>query len=303
MYLINNNNINDPAINLALEEYCLRNMQAGQDYLLFYNNAPSVIIGRNQNPMEEINYAYLKKKGIQLVRRISGGGAVYHDFGNINFCLITAHDKTKFHNYEKLTEPAIRTLKQMGIPAALKKNHIVVEGRKISGTAQFTNMHTIVSHGTLLFDADLDVLAQALESNTDVMASKAVKSVKSDVVNISEFLSRPMEMALFEKKLLESYSERYGALKEYQLSGQAWDLVYELSEKKYQSWEWNFGKTPEFIAQLKIKAASGDLILRLKVNQGIITEIETDQEGSIDGNIQSQANRLIGKPYDRKVSD
>ena len=303
MYLVNNNNVNDPGINLALEEYCLHHLQDGRDYLLLYINAPAVIVGRNQNPMAETNYAYLQKKSIRLVRRISGGGAVYHDLGNLNLSLISAHDRARFHNYEKLTEPVITTLQQAGIPAALKNNNIVVDGRKVSGAAQFTNMHAMISHATLLWDAELDVLGRALQSNIEVTASRAVKSVRSNVANACEFLSRPMELALFRKNLLKSCSETYGGLREYRLSGQAWDQVYALAANKYGSWEWNFAKTPDFTARHQIKYGSEIRILRLKVKRGMVAEIETVREGSIEAAIRSQVDRFIGKPYNRLAAE
>ena len=303
MFFIINNNITDPRINLALEEYCFRNLETGPDYLLFYINAPSVIIGRNQNPMEETNYDYLKDNGIQLIRRISGGGAVYHDLGNINISMISAHDNTKFHNYGELAEPVIRVLGQIGISAVLKKNQILADGRKITGTAQFTNLRTIISHGTLLFDADLDALARALDSNLEILSSKAVKSNRHDVTNISELISRPMPIEHFKKMLLESYSEIYGGLNEYRLPDQAWDHIYELASTKYESWDWNYGKTPEFIARQRFHHNSHEVNLNIHVQKGKITKIEFSGEHPFKVNIKAIENRFIGKPYDRSALD
>jgi len=133
MKLILNSN-NDPAVNLALEEYCVRNLDVENEmYLLFYINKPSVIIGKHQNTIEEINKQFVDKNGIQVVRRISGGGAVYHDFGNLNFIFITKYSPEFFHNFEKFTKPLVETVREMGVEAELGgRNDIVVGGRKIS---------------------------------------------------------------------------------------------------------------------------------------------------------------------------
>jgi lipoate-protein ligase A len=260
-------------------------LETGPDYLLLYINEPSVTIGRNQKPLEETNYAYLKNNGIQLIRRISGGGAVYHDLGNINISLITAHDNTKFHNYKELAEPIIRTLGQIGISAVLKKNQILADGRKISGTAQFTNLRTIISH-----------------SNLDILSSKAVKSNKHDVTNISELLSNPMKIEHYKKMLLEGYSETHGGLNEYRLPDQAWDQIYELASTKYESWDWNYGKTPEFISQHAFRVNSSEMNLKIHVKQRKITRIESTGEKLPDEGVKEFESRLLGQPYDRHVS-
>lgn len=138
MLFIDNQNINDPRINLAIEEYCVKHLDPKQPYLLFYVNQPSIIIGKNQNTIEEINTKYVEENGIIVVRRLSGGGAVYHDLGNLNFSFITKDDGDSFHNFKKFTEPVIQALRQLGVEAELSgRNDIVVDGRKISGNAQF----------------------------------------------------------------------------------------------------------------------------------------------------------------------
>src|SRR5699024_6207864 len=150
MIFIDNEVNTDPYLNIALDEYCLRNFSHGQDYLLFYINAPSIIIGRNQNTLEEINDRYVKEKDIKVVRRISGGGAVYHDLNNLNFSFQTDYDPKSLNNFRKFTRPVIKVLNNMGIDAKLEgRNDIVVDGKKISGNAQFSTSKRMLSHGTL----------------------------------------------------------------------------------------------------------------------------------------------------------
>ena len=193
MIFVDNENRTDPRINLAIEEHLLRQVDLGEDILLFYINAPSIIIGRNQNTLAEINHRYVAQRGITVVRRVSGGGAVYHDLGNLNFSFITRFERGSFQNFRKFTEPAIRVLREMGVPAELSgRNDILVNGRKVSGTAQYRGRERMISHGTLLFDARLDEVSDALNVKMDKIVAKGIKSVRSRVANISESLPQRM---------------------------------------------------------------------------------------------------------------
>lgn len=205
MIYLDNGNIHDPALNLALEEYALRRLPADDDYLLFYINEPSIIIGKNQNTAEEVNESYVKERGIHVVRRLSGGGAVYHDLGNLNFSFITRDDGKSFHNFRKFTEPVVAALRKLGVNAELSgRNDLQVGERKISGNAQFASKGRMFSHGTLLFDSEVEAIVAALNVNPAKFQSKATKSVRSRVANISEFLAEPMTMDAFKRFLLAS---------------------------------------------------------------------------------------------------
>lgn len=163
MKFIDNKGIKDPYINLAMEEYVLKNFGEADTYLLFYINAPSIIIGKNQNSVEEINTDYVRENNIKVVRRLSGGGAVYHDEGNLNFSFITKDDGDSFHNFAKFTEPVVQALNKIGVPAELVgRNDLVVEGRKISGNAQFSTKGRMFSHGTLMLDSEIEHIVSAL---------------------------------------------------------------------------------------------------------------------------------------------
>ncbi|TXE05524.1 lipoate--protein ligase [Gelidibacter salicanalis] len=275
MIFIENDGHTNPKLNLALEEYILRHFSADEDYLLFYINEPSIIIGRNQNTLEEINQTYIEDHNIHVVRRISGGGAVYHDFGNLNFSFITNHDGKSLSNFKKFTEPVIKVLKSLGLNAELKgRNDIEVDDKKISGTAQFSTGKRMVSHGTLLLDTDLSEVAKALTVKMSKIQSKGHKSVRSRVANISEFLKAPLTIQEFRQLVLEGLYEEREPFKTYQLTLEEWSAIHALKSEKYDTWEWNYGRSPKFNVQRSKRFSIGEIDLRIFVEKGYIMEFK-----------------------------
>ncbi|HUH36019.1 MAG TPA: lipoate--protein ligase [Moheibacter sp.] len=275
MVFIENEGITDPKLNLALEEYALRNFSQDKDYLLFYINEPSIIIGSNQNTLEEINDAYIQEKGIHVVRRISGGGAVYHDLGNLNFSFINNHDIKSLNNFQRFTAPVIQVLQDLGLDAALKgRNDIEVGDKKISGTAQFTTGKRMFSHGTLLFNTDLSEVAKALTVKMSKIQSKGHKSVRSRVANIIDFLKEPMTIEEFRQLLLAGLYDQSDTFVRYHLTEAEWKGVHALKESKYDQWDWNFGRSPKFNIQRSKRFAVGEIDLRLFVEKGRIVSFK-----------------------------
>ncbi|CAB1062605.1 Lipoate-protein ligase A [Olavius sp. associated proteobacterium Delta 1] len=299
MLLIDNHKITDPAINLALEEHCYRNLDTRHEYVLFYINQPSIVIGNHQSPFQEINTELAAQKQIRSIRRISGGGAVYHDTGNLNFSFITEFGEEKLDYFKQLLQPVIDTLKRLGVPAGLSgKNNIVVENKKISGNSQHANMRRMLSHGTLLFDAELDTLQQVLQSNLEIIESRAIASIPSRVTNISDYLSRPMEMEAFIAELIAGVSKSFGAVEGYQLATADWDAVYRLAEEKYRSWEWNIGRSPEFSVKHKLQIDSADVEVHIQVKKAIIEDIHIAGHQPDPKIINQNCGILIGQRYD-----
>ena len=298
MQFIHNNNVSDPHINLALEEFCLRNPDMTEDYVLFYINAPSVIIGKHQNPFEECNFEYLRQNGIQLVRRISGGGAVYHDHGNLNFSFITGFRRKKLDYIQKLIQPILGALHGLGVPAELsEKNYIMVEGKKASGNSQYTNIHRMLSHGTLLFDSDLNVLKMALRSNLEIKNSKAVPSVRSEVTNISDYARQTDNISVLRDKLMAAVSAQFGELSKTVLSDRDWDVIYSLAVDKYKSWDWTFGRTPDFVVRQVMQYEGDQVKCFIQVRRGVIHAIsicDKSREGVKNEELES---RFIGQRY------
>ncbi len=275
MIFIENEGNTKPRLNLALEEYILRNFSAENDYLLFYINEPSIIIGRNQNTLEEINHKYVEENNLHVVRRVSGGGAVYHDVENLNFSFITNHNVKSLNNFKKFTAPVIKVLNDLGLRAELKgRNDIQVEEKKISGTAQFSTGKRMVSHGCLLFNTDLGEVTKALNVKMSKIESKGHKSVRSRVANISEFLKKPLKIEEFRKLLLEGLYEESEPFESYHLTPEEWEGVHKLKEEKYDAWDWNYGCSPKFNIQRSKRFAIGEIDLRIFVEKGLIKDFK-----------------------------
>jgi len=301
MRFIDNQNITDPRINLAIEEYALKHLPAEEDYLLFYINEPSIIIGKNQNTVEEINTEYVEANGIHVVRRLSGGGAVYHDLGNLNFSFITKDDGNSFHNYRKFTEPVIRALHQLGVDAELTgRNDIQVGERKISGNAQFSTRGRMFTHGTLLFHSQMENVSSALNVNPEKFKSKGVKSVRSRVANISEFLRDPMSIEAFRQHLLESIFAG-SQVEQYVLTESDWEQIHEISRERYQKWDWNYGKSPAFNVKRVQRLGAGTFDVRLFVEGGIITSAAIYGDFFGRGDSTEITDKLAGLRYDRET--
>ncbi|MGJ7919443.1 lipoate--protein ligase [Neobacillus sp. LXY-4] len=300
MLFIDNKGITDPRINLAIEEYALKNLDINETYLLFYINEPSIIIGKNQNTIEEINTDYVEAHGIHVVRRLSGGGAVYHDLGNLNFSFITKDDGESFHNFLKFTKPVIAALNKLGVKAELSgRNDIVVEGRKISGNAQFSTKGRMFSHGTLLLNSEIDSVVSALKVKKDKIESKGIKSIRSRVANISEFLSEEVSIEDFRSMLLQSIFGEAKEIPEYVLTENDWEKIHQLSKERYQNWDWNYGKSPKFNLQHSHRFPVGQIDIRLEVNKGQIEHCKIFGDFFGVGDVSEIERILEGIRYER----
>ena len=302
MLFIDNQNITDPRINLAIEEYCLKHLDPEETYLLFYINQPSIIIGKNQNTIEEINTKYVDENGIIVVRRLSGGGAVYHDLGNLNFSFITKDDGNSFHNFKKFTEPVVAALKKLGVDAELSgRNDLMANGRKISGNAQFSTKGRMFSHGTLLFDSEIEHVVSALKVKKDKIESKGIKSIRSRVANISEFLDQKMTTVEFRSMLLRYIFDTEGDIPEYKLTEKDWEIINQISKERYQNWDWNYGKSPKFNLQHSKRFQAGSVDIRLEVQKGVIRECKIFGDFFGVGDVSDIEEKLKGVQYERKA--
>lgn len=298
MKFISNNNITDPTLNLAMEEYVLKNMPKDDSYFLFYINRPSIIIGKNQNTIEEVNQSYIDEQGIDVVRRISGGGAVYHDTGNLNFSFVTDDDGNSFHNFQKFTEPIVETLKSLGVDAKLSgRNDIQVGEAKISGNAMVKVKDRMFSHGTLMLNSELDEVQNALKVNPAKIKSKGIKSVRSRVANISEFLDEPIDIDKFKEIILKSiFGETQ--VEEYKLTDEDWRKIEKLSNEKYRTWEWNYGRNPKYNFEREEKFEKGFVQIKLDVKKGRIEHAKIFGDFFGEGDITELENALEGTMHE-----
>lgn len=276
MLFIDNKGITDPRINLAIEEYALTNLDVEEGLLLFYINQPSIIIGRNQNTIEEINTDYVEENDIIVVRRLSGGGAVYHDLGNLNFSFLTKDEGDNFQNFKKFTQPVVDALNHMGVKAELSgRNDILAEGKKFSGNAMFSTNGRMFSHGTLMFNANIEEVARALRPKKEKMESKGIKSVRSRVTNIIDLLDdQTVTIEDFRLEILQAIFGGEDQIRYYELTEEDWKAIHKISEERYQKWEWNYGKSPKFNTQRSKKFASGFIDLHIEVKKGMIEDIQ-----------------------------
>lgn len=260
----------DPAYNLAFEEYVLKNRAEG-NYLLLWQNANAVIVGRNQNALEEINRDFIDRHGIRVVRRNTGGGAVYHDLGNLNYSFITDIDANADAAKSRFTDPIVGALRSLGLDAeATGRNDIVVSGQKVSGTAQHRWGNRILHHGTLLFDSDPGMIAGSLNPDPSKFQSKSIKSVRSRVGNIRSFLSPDWDMPRFWEYLKTSLAD---SIIPVQPSPGELDAITQLKAEKYDTWQWNFGSSPKFDSDIRRRFPGGSLQIQLSVTRGAINAI------------------------------
>lgn len=289
----------DPFFNLALEEYILKQKPIDDYVVILWQSTPSIVIGKHQNPFQEIDGVYVGENNIDVLRRISGGGAVYHDLGNLNFTCIVHNCKTKTPDFAFFAGPVIACLQQMGISAqANSRNDITAAGRKFSGNARYLYKYSILHHGTILFDSDLKALRKALRPQENY-TSRAVKSARSQVVNLREMLRADMDITTFKSFLTDSFFAYHKApFSEYRLTGEDVAAVERLSRTKYQTWEWLYGHSPEMEVQKEIVMNGNRLSVILTVKSGIITKC-----ASLPANLPLQAadklsRQLIGQRFD-----
>lgn len=286
----------NPAFNIATEEYLLKHKDEECFYL--YINGPSIIVGKHQNTLAEINVDYVKKENIQVVRRLSGGGAVFHDQGNLNFTFIKKGEKDQLVDFRKYTKPILDVLQNLGVEAKFEgRNDLTIKGKKFSGNAEHVYQNKILHHGTLLFSSKLPDLSQALKVNPLKYRDKAVKSVRSRVTNISEHLNTPISLENFESKIMSHIQNMYTESKIYTLTEEDKTAIQKLVDEKYSTWDWNFGYSPEYNFQKGIKTEGGHIEINLDVNKGIIKNAKIFGDFFNTKDISEIEQALVGTPH------
>ncbi len=293
------NNSTDPFFNFALEYYLITEKQLPEDQIfIFWRTEPTLMIGKYQNTIEEINEDYAKKNGIKVVRRITGGGTIYTDMGGWQFSFITK-GLAETIDFNKYIGPVIEGLKKLDVPAEFNsRNDLVIHGKKFSGNAQCMLNGYTLHHGSLLFDTDFEQMVKCLTVDDYKIISKGIKSVKERVTNISEHLTKPIDTDMFRKLMVESIMQ--GSKAEYQLTAADLDRINAIAREKFASWEWNYGKSPKFNITRTGRFDGGKMEFKLDVNNGKITDctIYGDFFGTMDITVLSDA--LIGTTYNKE---
>lgn len=308
MLFVDNQENTDPRTNIALETYLVENRLTDQPLLLFYINEPSIIIGRNQNTVEEVNQRYVEEHGIHVVRRMSGGGAVYHDLGNFSYCFIQ-EEHGPARDFSVFTRPVIDALHQMGVAGAKLegRNDLLIDGKKFSGNAMYIKNGRMTAHGTILYDADLDAVTAALKPRADKIESKGIKSVRSRVTNIRPYVADAYQhlntREFRDHLLLRIFGVNNRAdVPEYTLSTDDWAQVAAIRAERFANWDWNYGRSPAFTSERYHKYPQGAVDFRFNVAQGgNISDIKIYGDFFGVGDIADVEKRLTGIPYRRNA--
>jgi lipoate-protein ligase A len=287
----------DVHFNLAAEEYTFFHLDDAEIYFLIWQNGNAVVVGKHQNPIEEINFDFVEGHDVQVARRLSGGGAVYHDLGNLNYSIIAKSEYAQW-DIKNMAEPIVNALRASGVDIQLnKRNDLLIDGKKISGSAQYIKGKRLLHHGTLLFQSDLEKLSEALRVRNDTISSRSIKSVRSEVTNICDHLPS-LTIPVFISNLLNVLNED-SAFEEYEWTNSDLDGISALREEKYSTWEWIYGRSPEYSVRKERQVNGERLDISLVVKNGILQELQLDGDhigvsslGEIEGSLVGV--RMIG---------
>lgn len=298
-YIVNYSN--DTAFNIALEEYAFKQLLDEEQLFLLWINKPSIIVGRHQNTVEEINRDYVREHGIEVVRRISGGGAVYHDLNNLNYTIISKENEDRAFDFKSFSTPVIKTLENLGVKAEFTgRNDLEIDGKKFCGNAQAYINGRIMHHGCLLFDVDLSVLANALKVSKDKFESKGVKSVRARVTNIIDELPEKITVEEFRDLLLDYMKQEYPDMTEYVLSEEELAEVNRIKDTKFGTWDWNYGKSPDYNIRRGTKFTSGKVEIFANVVESKIQDIKIYGDFFGIEDVAAVEDCLRGVKYERE---
>ena len=292
----------DPAFNLAMEEYFFEAMPRDRSYFMTWQNDNAIIIGKHQNTLSEINLPFVQSHGIRVVRRLSGGGAVYHDLGNLNFTFITDAEANQQVDLRRFCQPIADTLSSLGVHATVDgRNDILIDGKKVSGNAQYVRQGRVMHHGTILFDSNLSVLGQALQVDTNKFQAKGIKSVRSRVANVRSCLKQDMTMTEFRKALAE-HLLKHSDVEVYTLTDEDIAAIHRIRESRYALWEWNFGASPPctLVRKARIEGC-GTVEAQIQMESGCISGIRFCGDYFSTYAPEQLAQKLIGIPFTREA--
>lgn len=287
----------DPYLNLAAEEYFVK--QATEDICMIWVNEQSVIIGKHQNAFAEINYPYVRTNLIPVIRRISGGGAVYHDRGNVNFSFIRKTNKVNQVDFKQFTSIVIEFMQTIGIEVTTNtRNSLFVNELKFSGHAEHIFHDKVLHHGTMLFNTDLEVLNKSLNPEKEYQG-KALPSVRSHVGNIAPLLSEKLDIHLFIDKFISFLIDYFPGSNKTRITEDDLQLIDKLAEEKYRTWQWNFGYSPSYSFKIDFSSFERHNTLVARVENGHFTKIDFTEYNST-AEIKQSLQNLTGLLHNEK---
>ena len=287
----------NPYYNMAFDEYCLESLPIDEPVFFLWQNRPAVIVGYNQEVNTEVNLDYLKEKGIDLVRRVTGGGAVYHDLENLNYTIVGRSEDLE-RDYPEYAALMMKALQALGVPATLSgRNDILVEGKKVSGFAKRVCKDRLMVHGTLMYNVDVDVLTHVLNPSTTKLQSKGIASVRSRVTNLCNYLPELSDIQAFKNRLEAILSNNYSDA-EYKLSETDLTHIQQLTDEKFATWEWNYGRSPKATLVHSARLACGTVEIHLTLAENRIASCRFG--GDFLGNLPASdvEKALTGIPYE-----
>lgn len=291
----------DPRYNLALEQYVFDSLPPEHEYFMLWRNDNAIIVGKHQNTAGEVNAAYVREKGIRVVRRLSGGGAVYHDLGNVNFTFIVTSKNLGAFDFASFCRPVVRALAELGVTAEINgRNDMTIDGKKFSGNAQYCKRGRVMHHGTILYDSDLSIVERALTVSRDKIESKGLQSVRSRVTNVKSHMPRDIPVERFIDSLRDAMFREYG-LVPYTLTREDLAAVQKLRDTVYASWDWNYGASPAYsIRKERRVEGCGKLEVLMNVERGAIAEIAFFGDYFGNGDTAELAALLTGRRPDKE---
>ncbi|MCO4586581.1 lipoate-protein ligase [Streptococcus infantarius subsp. infantarius] len=296
-YIVNKSH--NPFYNIALEAYAFRELRDEDELFILWINEPTIVIGKHQNAIEEINKAYTDEHGIHVVRRLSGGGAVYHDLNNLNYTIISNKTQEGAFDFKTFSQPVIETLADLGVTATFTgRNDLEIDGKKFCGNAQAYYKGRMMHHGCLLFDVDMTVLGNALQVSKDKIESKGVKSVRARVTNILDELAEKMTVEAFSEQLLNKIKEQYPDMTEYVLSEADLENIQNLADNQFATWDWTYGKSPDYTIKRSVRYPAGKLTSYVKVEKSVITGLKIYGDFFGIKDVSDIEEELIGLRYE-----
>ncbi len=291
-------NVNtEPAYNLAVEEYLLKDRQ--ENFFMLWRSKPSIIVGKHQNANAEINLDFARKHNIIVLRRLSGGGTVFHDLGNLNFTFIQNVAPGTGIDFRRYTQPILEVLQSLGVDARFEgRNDLRVNGLKFSGNAQYIYRDRVLHHGTLLFSSQITDLSAALKVDPLRYSDKAIKSVRSQVTNITDHLQQPMEVLDFVELVMDHIISTHDSAKRYELTAEDISVIQRYQREKYETWEWNFGSSPQYSFRKAGRIARGEVEIKFNVEKGCILDLQIAGDFLTPKVISVVEKSLTGVPHE-----